>query len=493
MTTTKTTVQAAIYCRISKDDKDDHAGVDRQLADCQELAERKGWQIARTYTDNDISASTFTRKHRPGYAALCEDIKNGVVNAVLAYHPERLHRRTVELEEYITLCGDRVRNETVMGGQWDLSTATGRMIARSLGNVAQYDSEQKAEKIRRQKLEAARNGGHNGGMRCWGYEGGKGIKIADGAGMTIRESEATEIRRIADAIIKGVSMKSLARELNQRGVPTVTGQQAWSQGHLRSAMISPRLAGLRVHHGEVVGKGQWPAILDESTYAAMLSIVCDPKRQVTGQRMGRTATSLGTGLYVCGGVGCGQPTLRLSKDNAGRTVYRCGSLADDGLVIGPKREHVNRRADKLDQYVTDALIARLSQPGFVQAMADRVAAHGNSDQAALVTERDEIRTALNELASAAESGSVTTALAIQLARQTRELTERAEEIKHLLAQSGQRSPLADLIGVTDIEQAWHALSLPVQRAILAAVVTVTVHRGRRGRDFDVASVDLAFK
>jgi hypothetical protein len=41
--------------------------------------------------------------------------------------------------------------------------------------------------------------------------------------------------------------------------------------------------------------------------------------------------------------------------------------------------------------------------------------------------------------------------------------------------------------------AWHALTLPVQRAILAAVVDVTVMLGRRGPQFDAASIVLDFK
>jgi hypothetical protein len=42
-------------------------------------------------------------------------------------------------------------------------------------------------------------------------------------------------------------MRSPAREPNLRGSSTVTGNRPWSQGHLRSVVLSPKLAGLRVH------------------------------------------------------------------------------------------------------------------------------------------------------------------------------------------------------------------------------------------------------
>jgi class 3 adenylate cyclase len=177
--------------------------------------------------------------------------------------------------------------------------------------------------------------------------------------------------------------------------------------------------------------------------------------------------------------------MRKAKATGGWPIYRCGGAGNGG-------KHVSRHAETLDKFVTDALIARLSEPGFVQAMVDRVSAKGNANQAALLAERDEIRSALDELAKAAKSGAVTTALALQLARQTTELTQRADEIKHLIAQAGERSPVAVLIGVDDIAAAWHALPLSTQRAICAAVVTVTVKPGKRGPQFDADSIDLAF-
>jgi site-specific DNA recombinase len=95
-------------------------------------------------------------------------------------------------------------------------------------------------------------------------------------------------------------------------------------------MLSPRLAGLRAHHGKIVGKGQWPAILDETTYEAMRAVLEDPKRRPAGQRMGRVPTTLGTGLYLCGV--CGQPTMRKAKTSRGLTIYRCGGAQDDTPV-----------------------------------------------------------------------------------------------------------------------------------------------------------------
>lgn len=60
------TGRAATYTRISRDEEGLGLGVARQEQDCRALAERQGWQVVEPiYCDNDISASTRSRKPRP--------------------------------------------------------------------------------------------------------------------------------------------------------------------------------------------------------------------------------------------------------------------------------------------------------------------------------------------------------------------------------------------------------------------------------------------
>ena len=60
-------MQAAIYTRISKDREGAGLGVERQRADCQELAGRLRWTVVEVFSDNDISA--YSGRTRPGYQA----------------------------------------------------------------------------------------------------------------------------------------------------------------------------------------------------------------------------------------------------------------------------------------------------------------------------------------------------------------------------------------------------------------------------------------
>src|SRR6476619_53763 len=94
-------VPAAIYARISRDREGAGLGVDRQEADCRALAERLGWEVVEVYADNDVSA--YSGKVRPQYRAMLGAVKAGQVTALLAWHPDRLYRRAVDLEEIVNI------------------------------------------------------------------------------------------------------------------------------------------------------------------------------------------------------------------------------------------------------------------------------------------------------------------------------------------------------------------------------------------------------
>ncbi len=133
-------MRAGIYCRISRDKVGAGLGVERQQADCRALAERLGWSVVDVFTDNDISA--YRGKPRPAYRTMLDAIRTGRVDAVIAWHHDRLHRSPRELEEYISACEPRsVPTYCVKAGELDLTTASGRMTARITGAVARGEVE----------------------------------------------------------------------------------------------------------------------------------------------------------------------------------------------------------------------------------------------------------------------------------------------------------------------------------------------------------------
>ena len=108
-------VRAGIYARISSDREGDNLAISRQLTDCEALAERQGWAIEERYVDSDIS---YPGKLRPEYRRMLEDIEAGLIDAVVVYHADRLHRHPRELEDFIDSC------QRAGLGTWRRSAAT---------------------------------------------------------------------------------------------------------------------------------------------------------------------------------------------------------------------------------------------------------------------------------------------------------------------------------------------------------------------------------
>jgi DNA invertase Pin-like site-specific DNA recombinase len=227
------------YRRISSDRDGQQLGVRRQLADCEALAARKGWEVAERYVDDDVSA--YSGRPRVAYRRTLDDIRFGEIDAVVVWHLDRLHRQPKELEEFFEVCeGAGVRWMASVTGDVDLATHDGQFMARILGAVARKESDDKSRRLKRKALELAEAGRRSGGgTRGYGYEA---------AGRTIRPDEAAVIRDCAERFLAGESLHSLCTSLSDAGIPTVTGKP-WRTVVLRRMLASGRISGQREHHG----------------------------------------------------------------------------------------------------------------------------------------------------------------------------------------------------------------------------------------------------
>ena len=108
---------------MSRNDLHDRHGVDAQIRRCRKLAEAEGIEVVAEFTDDDTSAWSG-KKRRPGYDDLLDRLPD--VDVVIAWAPDRLTRRMVELVGLIdALDRHNVSVITVQGGTVDLSTAGG--------------------------------------------------------------------------------------------------------------------------------------------------------------------------------------------------------------------------------------------------------------------------------------------------------------------------------------------------------------------------------
>ena len=456
---------AAIYCRISEDRESEGLGVERQEADCRALADRLGLQVAGVFIDNDVSASTLSKKPRPAYDQLIDAAKNGRVSHIVAYSNSRLTRRPRELGDLIDLHNATgVKIHTVVSGAYDLSTADGRMQAGMLAYIDAAEAERTSERVKRTARQAAEAGKWHGGSRPCGYEDD---------GVTVREAEAEAIREGYRQVLAGASLASIARAWNAKGMRAGRKRNPWYTNNVRDALCSARYAGLRSYKGEILGEAEWPALVDRETWEAVVTILRDPSRKLGP----RGAQRLLTALAVC--ATCGE-TVHRSGGTREKPVYRCKGAGTPG-------QHVARQAIPIEDYVIGVIVGRLSMPDAAVLFEEKPTSGADG---ALREEAQTLRARLESLAVDFADGALTSE---QLRAATVRIRDRLDGVESKIASTLKVSPLAQFRG-QDPAQVWERLDIDVQRAVIDRLAEVRIYPAVKGSNkFDPMTVEVAWR
>ena len=90
---------AAIYCRLSRDDltQGESSSIQTQKALLTKYVTDNGWRVVSCYVDDGISGTTFERS---GFKQMLEDIEDGKINMVVTKDLSRLGRDYIKTGYY---------------------------------------------------------------------------------------------------------------------------------------------------------------------------------------------------------------------------------------------------------------------------------------------------------------------------------------------------------------------------------------------------------
>lgn len=456
--------RAGIYCRISDDRQGDGLGVERQRNDCRALAKRLGWEVVDLYEDNDVSA--YSGKYRKHYERMLADLVSGRINAVITWHFDRINRSPLELERLIPILdGRKVQVQTVTAGTMDLTTPTGRAVARIVSAIAVMESGHKSDRIRAKYLQVALTGAPTQRGQHRGYD------YAEDR-VTVIPAEAKVIREMMRRFLAGEATPSICRDLNARGLTTPQGRR-WMSGKVDMMLRSPRIAGWRQapqHVGqarqtpEFLVLGQWPAIVPRRDVERAAAIMADPT-----VRPGSSSRWLMTGIAICGGCGY---TLTAGDSGVDGVRYVCHSPSIPARRTGT-HGHYAMLAEPLERIVTDQLVAEV-RGGLIGRLLRLPVTE------AALPALDEIALAAVDHAHA--YGQIT---AEEKKRQRRRVFDASRANRAKAGQLLERRRLAEIgRAPTRFRATWAALELREQRGLLATCaesITVGRHFGPTGR------------
>lgn len=447
----------------------------RQLKDCLALAERKGWPVLQTFIDNDVSASTG--RVRPQYAAMMTALAEGRLDALVCWDVDRLTRTPRELEDVVDLAERKGVALASVGGEIDLATPQGRLTARIKGSVAKHETEQLSRRVKAKMDERAETGATHGriayGWRREQVLDDQGRRL--GSRDVLHPEQAAVLREAAGALLAGDSLRHIVAVLNDRGEVTL-GDVPWTIVTLRRMLLRERTGGLRRHRGEIVGQGDWEAILDPDTYSRVVALLSDPARRTNP---GNSAVKyLLTGLAKCGV--CGNP-IRVLAGNPDK------GRAKDSYVCHEKF-HVRRSRPDVDHLISQLIIGRLAMP-------DAAAALSPGDGAQVQQARDKAAALRARLDLAADSYAEGEIDGRQLARITSKLRPEMEQWEHAARAASTTPDLLDL-ATPDIAKRWPTLPLARQRAVIDLLLDIRIDpTTRKGGNniFDPNSVRITWK
>jgi DNA invertase Pin-like site-specific DNA recombinase len=450
--------RAAIYCRISSDPLGESKGVERQEQDCLALAEKAGFEVIGIFVDNDTTA--FRARPRPKYQQLIEIVRSGMVDVIVAWHPDRLHRNMRELEDFIDLVESaKCDVQTVREGSYDLATPGGRGIARVIGALATAESEHKSARLKRKHEQIAQEGRlAGGGTRPFGYEQDR---------LRVREDESELIRSAVKDVLNGRTIRSITKEWQDSGVPTVTGAR-WKPHVIKGILTRGRIAGLRELGDEVVATAVWPAIISPDELTRVRAILLDPSRR-TNQRSRRY-------LLTGGIVRCALCSANLvARPRGDRSpCYVCASdLGGCGKI--------RSLAEPLDDAITQMVFVALEGPGFNKALYRRKSKKSDTSESILA----EIAGYERKLEELSEMFVADEIMKVNYLNVTKGLRAKREEAQRRLGVVEGNATLARFAGGVEVlKAAWPQMSVDDRRLVISSVLDhVPIKPAVRGRNF----------
>lgn len=494
----------AVYCRISRDDRGDEAGVQRQEQDCREYAVERGYTVSEVFIDNDRSASARARHDRPQYATMLERTRSGEFDALIAWSSSRFTRQVAEASALSEIRAERKRSGTplrlltVKTGEAD-DSAFGRVVTGFRALLDEFEADNISERVSRAARQRAEQGKAFGRyMYGWDRRAGRDV---------LNDEEAGHVREAGRRALAGEALNAIATDFRRRGVVTPKASalrkrlasspeatppddwqdKPWDSIKVRQILLRSQNSGVIRFHGAegTVESRHGAPIWDEGMQASIEALLLDPRRRKT---RGSAPRHLLSGILRCGkhpddhrvqGRLGGRYTGEGADGRRRSSFYACAQ--ECAGVRGPLEE--------IDVQVQALVLARLMQEDGPDLLArDEDAARQARE--AIAGHRARMNTAADKWADGAIDDE-------QLDRITATMRARIAEAERTIADNAPSPAVAEFNAAareTSVPEAWERQPLSVRRAIIDQLATFNLLPSpKRGAPWDESRLRLAWR
>lgn len=214
---TRDTKRAVAYVRVSTDRQD--LSPDAQLEAIGRWTREHGARVVATFEDLGISGATPIEK-RPGLLQALDALKTHGAGVLIVAKRDRLARdmfQAVMAEHLVKQEGARIMTADDVGNGDDPES----ILRKRLDDMfAEYERAKIAMRTRAALAVKRRRGEKTGGPRPFGYAV---VRAGEVKRLEAEADEQRAIRLIVELRATGLSYRSIAAELVERGIATVKG------------------------------------------------------------------------------------------------------------------------------------------------------------------------------------------------------------------------------------------------------------------------------
>ena len=357
--------KAVIYARFSCSNQTEQS-IEGQLRVCKEYAKKNEILIVHEYIDRAKSGTTDAR---PSFQLMMKDCIKQDWDYVLVYKLDRFSRNKYESAKHKHTL--RINNKKLISVTENIpETPEGIILESLLEGMNEYYSAELSQKVKRGLKESYLKGHFTGGQQLYGYD------VVDKKNV-INEYEASIVKEIFTKYSNGITLLTILKELNERGIKNKLGRP-FSSKTLYKTLNNPKYNGRTYHNGEEYTT-IYPKIIDDTLWNSVNMI---HQRNITahGDNFDTYGYILSGKLY-CGNCGCkllGCATR--SQTGARHPYYSCRSKGDTHAACKNK----SVRKLWIENIVLNDLYNTLSDDNQIEELAKTIVEYNMNNNRNLV-------------------------------------------------------------------------------------------------------------
>jgi len=292
-----------IYTRKSTDDKDRQVrSISNQLAELKNLALNEQLEVIDVF----VEKQTAKIPGRPVFNEMVERMEKGEASGILAWHPDRLARNSVDGGKIIYLVDTGVISEMKFPTFWFDPTPQGKFMLSIAFSQSKYYVDNLSENIKRGHRNKVKDGIWPQ-MAPLGYVNKNRVIVPD-------ENIAPLIKKTFEAYSTGnFTLRQLRDKFNELGLKRKSGKEL-AVSNYQKLLKNPIYTGLMLYNGEI-HEGKHEPIITKKLFDSVQEVMMrKSKPHSKGLK-----PFLYRGFFRCGECGC----FITTETQKGHNYLRC--------------------------------------------------------------------------------------------------------------------------------------------------------------------------